>query len=156
MISKVRMASFGVLMALAAHSHAQTLEDAVNFIFCPDTPISECAMKTKVDGCSVEVTSSAIPGGLYYRLHFERVIWNSLQIDFMQRSVEASCQGECMEDPNGDLARLKSWLTPEQAFMNGFQHDPTRLALGFTVAPQRVRGAWSVVQRHCPGVISTF
>ena len=145
-----------LLVGFSSHSYSQTLEDAVEFIYCADNQWGpSCGVTAEFDNCSVTITAPSL-GGVFQIMHFDKVIWNSAKINYMPKNITANCNGNCMEDPEGIMAQIASTMSVEAMLTDNYKIDQTKLSMGYVATPQRVLNALNVVMEACPGIESKF
>lgn len=137
------------LLGFSTNSYSQTFEEAVEFIYCADEGWGEsCGVTAEFDNCTVSV-SSPFFGGVFRVIHFDKVFWDSLELNPFLESITANCDGTCMEDPLKIVERMSAYNSNVVTANN-------QLSLGYRPNAERVRNALKVVISACPGVKSKF
>lgn len=146
-----------ILMAgISNISYSQTLEEAVQFIYCADNQWGpSCGLTAEFNNCSVEISIPSL-GNTFQIIHFDKVIWNSAKINLVPKNITASCNGICMEDPDGLMAQMAATMSVEAMLVDDYKIDAAKLSMGHVAAPQRVLSALNVVMQACPGTQSKF
>lgn len=139
---------------LSTSSEAQSLDEAVEFIYCGDGGWDNCPFSAQLEDCdvlieSVKIDNGIINGTLNFRIHFNNFIWRSAVSNAFSNNLSVSCVDECVEDLNGNLADYYL-LTLGSIF------DRSSYMVGFNAAPNRVLRAIDVIEKNCPGVNSKF
>ncbi|PCI54491.1 MAG: hypothetical protein COB36_10010 [Alphaproteobacteria bacterium] len=150
----VRTAVILLSALLSTISHAQSLDEAVEFIYCGDGGWANCPFSAELEDCnvlieSVKIDNGIINGTLKFRIHFNNFIWRSAVSNAFSNNLSVSCVDECVEDLNGNLGDY-------YLLVLGSIFDKSSYMVGFNAAPSRVLRAIDVIEKNCPGVQSSF
>jgi hypothetical protein len=140
---------FLLTASFPATTHAQSLEEAVEFVYCGDAGWERCIYKAEFDDCTVRLEAESIMEGLVYKVNFDKVIWNSAQINWFKDELDANCSEDCMEDPDGKLDAIFG-------LYKGRFFSPRIYNVEFADSIVRSMRAIKVIEGACPGVSSTF
>ncbi|NQV69267.1 MAG: hypothetical protein HQ498_04495 [Pseudohongiella sp.] len=141
-------------IALPTTVSAQTIEEAVEFVYCGDRGWSECVYTGELDDCSLLLESKPLDDGLIddplkFKVHFNNFIWGSATANRFTNEFNVKCQEACVEDINENLGEF-------HLFYLGDVFDKADYKFGFVALADRVMKALAVVREACPGVGSKF